>query len=106
MEINISDRENYTVIKFTKNSVLGTEGVVFQDSILDTLDKGVNSIVIDMSMVEYITSWGIGMLVHAFTTATNRNSQFSLSGVSGKVKEILSKVKLDTIFHISDLGDK
>ena len=106
MEINISDRENYTVIKFTKNSVLGTEGVVFQDSILDTLDKGVNSIVIDMSMVEYITSWGIGMLVHAFTTTTNRNSQFRLSGVSGKVHEILSKVKLDTIFHISDLGYK
>lgn len=103
MEINISDHENYTVIKFTKNSVLGTEGVVFQDSILDTLDKGVNSIVIDMSMVEYITSWGIGMLVHAFTTTTNRNSQFSLSGVSNKVHEILSKVKLDTIFRFSDL---
>ena len=106
MEINISDREDYTVIKFTKNHVLGTEGVVFQDSILNTLDKGVNSIVIDMSMVEYITSWGIGMLVHAFTTTTNRNSQFSLAGVSSKVHEILSKVKLDTIFHFSELGDK
>ena len=102
MEINISDREDFTVIKFNKKSVLGTEGVEFQDSILDTLDKGVNSIVIDMSMVEYITSWGIGMLVHAFTTTTNRNSQFTLSGVSKKVREILSKVKLDTIFHITD----
>ena len=102
MEINISDRKDYTVIKFNKHSVLGTEGVIFQDSILDTLDKGVNSIVIDMSMVEYITSWGIGMLVHAFTTTTNRNSQFTLSGVSKKVHEILSKVKLDTIFQISD----
>jgi len=104
MEINISDREDCTVIKFNKSSVLGTEGVAFQDSILNTLDKGVNSIVIDMSMVEYITSWGIGMLVHAFTTATNRNSQLSLSGVTKKVHEILSKVKLDTIFHISDLS--
>ena len=102
MEINITDREDCTVIKFNKSSVLGTEGVAFQDSILNTLDKGVNSIVIDMSMVEYITSWGIGMLVHAFTTATNRNSNFSLSGVSIKVREILSKVKLDTIFHITD----
>jgi anti-anti-sigma factor len=102
MEINISDREDCTVIKFDKNSVLGTEGVVFQDSILNTLDKGVNLIVIDMSMVEYITSWGIGMLVHAFTTTVNRNSQFTLSGVSTKVRDILSKVKLDTIFPITD----
>ena len=104
MEINVSDRPDCTIIKFNKNSVLGTEGVEFQDSILNTLDKGVNSIVIDMSMVDYITSWGIGMLVHAFTTTTNRNSKFSLSGVSQKVHEILSKVKLDTIFKISDLS--
>jgi len=102
MEINISDREDCTVIKFNKNSVLGTEGVVFQDSILNTLDKGVKSIIVDMTIVEYITSWGIGMLVHAFTTTTNRNSQFTLAGVSTKVREILSKVKLDTIFHITD----
>jgi len=104
MEININDREDCTIIKFNKNSVLGTEGVIFQDSILNSLDKGVKSIVIDMSMVEYITSWGIGMLVHAFTTTINRNSNFSLSGVSTKVREIFAKVKLDTIFHIADLS--
>lgn len=57
-----------------------------------------------MSMVEYIASWGIGMLVHAFTTTINRNSKFSLSGVTKKVHEILSKVKLDAIFPISELG--
>ncbi|MBK7631157.1 MAG: STAS domain-containing protein [Ignavibacteriales bacterium] len=104
MNLDVKDQKDFTVIKFNKNSVLGTEGAEFQNSILDTLDKGVNSIIIDMSMVEYITSWGIGMLVHAFTTATNRNSQLSLSGVTKKVHEILSKVKLDTIFHISDLS--
>lgn len=103
INMSMSDREGFTVIKFNQKSVLGTEAVEFQDSILNTLDKGVNSIVIDMSMVEYITSWGIGMLVHAFTTVTNRNSKFSLSGVTKKVHEILSKVKLDTIFQMSDL---
>jgi len=103
MEININDHLDCTIIKFNKNSVLGTEGAEFQSSILDTLDKGVNCVVIDMSMVEYITSWGIGMLVHAFTTTINRNSKFSLSGVTKKVHEIFSKVKLDAIFPISEL---
>lgn len=102
MEINISDREDYTIIKFNKNKLLGTEAVEFQDSVLDTLDKGVNSIVIDLSNVEYVTSWAIGMLVHAFTTSTNRSAQFSLVGVTQKVKEILSKVKLDKIFYIRE----
>ncbi len=102
MEVNISDCEDYTIIKFNKNKLLGTEAVEFQDSVLNTLDKGVNSIVIDLSNVEYVTSWAIGMLVHAFTTSTNRSAQFSLVGVTQKVKEILSKVKLDKIFSIRE----
>ena len=58
MEINISDLKDHTVIKFNKKSVTGTEGIEFQNSIINTLDKGVHSIVIDLSTVEYITSWG------------------------------------------------
>ena len=102
MEVNITDREDFTVIKFNKNKLLGTEAVEFQDSVLNTLDKGVNSIVIDLSTIEYVTSWAIGMLVHAYTTATNRKASFSFIGVTQKVKEILSKVKLDTIFPMRD----
>jgi len=100
MEININDLEDRTIIKFNKNKLLGTEAVEFQDSVLNTLDKGVNSIVVDLSTIEYVTSWAIGMLVHAYTTATNRKASFSFIGVTHKVREILSKVKLDTIFEI------
>lgn len=103
MEISINDQGNSTLIKFNKKQLLGTEGVEFQDSVLNTLDKGANSIVIDLSHVEYVTSWAIGMLVHAFTTTTNRNVKFELIGVTNKVKEILSKVKLDTIFPMRDI---
>lgn len=104
MEIDISEQKDFTVIKFNKHTLFGTEGVEFQNSLLTTLNKGVHSIVIDLSMVEYITSWGIGILVRAFTTALKRDSKFQLVGVSKQVREVLSKVKLDTIFHISDLS--
>ena len=102
MEININDREDCTIIKFNKHSIFGTEGVDFQKSVIQTLDKGVNSIVVDMSMVEFIASWGIGMLVHAFTTVTNRHAKFSLSGVNKNVLEILSKVRLNRIFEFRE----
>lgn len=102
MEININDLKDRTIIKFNKNKLLGTEAVEFQDSVLNTLDKGVNSIAIDLSTIEYVTSWAIGMLVHAYTTATNRKASFIIIGVTQKVREILSKVKLDTIFTIQD----
>jgi anti-anti-sigma factor len=102
MEFSINELSDYTIIKFKKHQLLGTEGVEFQNSILDLLNKQIKSIVIDLSSVDYITSWGIGMLIHAFTTSTNRNVQFSLTGVNKKVYEIFSKVKLDTVFHFRD----
>lgn len=102
MEININDREDCTIIKFNKHSIFGTEGVDFQKSVIKTLDKGVNSIVVDMSMVEFIASWGIGMLVHAFTTVTNRRAKFILAGVNQNVLEILSKVRLNRIFEFRE----
>lgn len=100
MDITVNDQQNFSVIKLNKKSVLGNEGAEFQNTLLNTLEKGVNEIVVDLSMVEYITSWGIGMLVHSFTTCTNRNISFSLTGVSDHVNSILSKVKLHKIFDI------
>lgn len=100
MEIEINDQPDFSVIKLNKHSILGNEGVEFQNSVLKTLDKGVKEILVDLSVVEYITSWGIGMLVHSFTTCTNRNAGFALTGVSDRVNSILSKVKLNTIFDI------
>lgn len=100
MEIEINERNDATIIKFNKDKLLGTEAAEFQNSVIEILEKGVKSIVIDLSSVIYLTSWAIGMLVHAFTTATNRNVKFSLTGVRDRVRDILSKVKLDKIFSI------
>lgn len=100
MEFNVIDNKDKTVIRFNKDKLLGTEGVEFQNSVLNTLDKGVQNIVVDLSTVEYVTSWAIGMLVHAFTTSINRHAKFSLTGVSDRVNEILSKVRLNTVFEI------
>ncbi len=102
MEITVNDQHNFSVIKLNKKSVLGDEAADFQNSVLNTLDRGFNEIQVDLSMVEYITSWGIGMLVHAFTTSTNRNANFVLTGVGKKVFDILSKVRLNTVFTIRE----
>ncbi len=100
MEITQIDKDDQTMIKINKDKILGTEGVEFQKAVLQSLDKGIKKFEVDVSSVNYITSWGIGMLVHAFTTITNREGLFSLTGVNDKVRFILSKVKMDKIMNI------
>ncbi len=100
MELTINQLEDKSVIVLKKKNILGTEGVDFQNKIIDLIENGNDSIEIDLSQVEYITSWGIGMLVHAHTTCVNRNVDFHLANVHDKIMSILKKVKLDCIFNI------
>jgi anti-anti-sigma factor len=57
---------------------------------------------VDLSKVDYITSYGIGMLIYAHTTCTKREINFYVVGVNEKVLEILKMVHLDKIFKIQD----
>jgi len=100
MDFKVNQLENKSVIVLEKKNILGTEGADFQNTILDLIEEGSKSIGIDLSQVEYITSWGIGMLVHAHTTCMNKEIDFHLSNVSEKIMSILKKVKLDCIFSI------
>jgi anti-anti-sigma factor len=93
-----------SVITINQDKLLGPEAGEIQSSVLDLIDKGTKRISIELSRVEYVTSWGIGILVHAFTTCTNREIDFTLIGVTDRVGEILNKVKLNKIFNIRKAG--
>ena len=100
MDIQIEQQQDKSVIVFDKNVIVGKEAAQIQNTVLDLIEKGEKTIVADLSKLDFITSWGIGTLIHALTTCTNRNVKFSLTGVNEKVHEILKKVKLDQIFTI------
>lgn len=100
MEVRAEHQDGKSVIIIDKDKLLGVEAAEIQDSILTAIDKGSKSIEIDLSTINYVTSWGIGILVHSFTTCTNREVQFALVGVSDKVLNTLTKVKLHTVFDI------
>jgi anti-sigma B factor antagonist len=100
MVIHTEQQHETSVIVMDKHQILGLEAAEIQNTLLDLISNGSNSVAIDLSSVDYITSWGIGILIHAFTTCTNRDVKFYLTGVNNKVLDILRKVKLDKIFDI------
>lgn len=48
--------------------------------------------------LNYNTGWGIGILIHGYTTSTNAGGSFKLACVPDNIKEIFSKIKVDKIF--------
>ncbi len=101
MDIRADHQGDKSVIYFDKNKVIGIEGEEFQDKVQESIDSGSKNIIVDLSKVEYIASWGIGILVHAYTTCTNKNVKFEIKNAGGNVMNVLHQIKLDKLFTIS-----
>ena len=103
MDFHIEQKQDKSVIIFDTTKILGTEAAGIQNAVLDLIEKENKNIVVDLSKVDYITSYGIGMLIYAHTTCTKREINFYVIGVNEKVLEILKLVHLDKIFNIQDV---
>jgi anti-sigma B factor antagonist len=98
MKVTTKDLDNAAVICLTGEMMLGYEAQDFHGAINDSLEKNKKKIVVDLSNLQFISSWGIGILIHGYTTVQNKTGTFVLAAVPEIVSESLKKTKLDTIF--------
>jgi anti-sigma B factor antagonist len=99
MEVKTNEAENGVVITLEGEMMLGYEANDFHEAIENALDRDKKKIVVDLSNVQFISSWGIGILMYGYTTATNKGGEFKLAAVSDKINDILIKTKLDKVFE-------
>ena len=100
MKISLQIADKYSIIKFDIDQVLGYEAQEFQDAILDSLEKNATVIIVDLSSVKFMSSWGIGMLIHGLATTTNRGGNFKIVGLADNIMQVFHKVKIDTVLDI------
>jgi len=100
MKISLTTADKYAIIKIEVDQVLGYEAQEFQDAILNSLEQNATIIIVDLSEVKFISSWGIGMLIHGLATTTNRGGSFKLVGLAENVMQVFQKVKIDTVLDI------
>jgi anti-sigma B factor antagonist len=98
MKVTTRETENAVIINLEGEMMLGYEANDFHEAIQLGIEKNKKNIVVDLSEVKFISSWGIGILIHGYTTTTNEGISFKLAAVPEKVKETFSKIKIDTIF--------
>ena len=102
MQVQMKEMDNAVVISLTGEMMLGYEAQDFQDAISGSLENNKKKIVVDLSNLEFISSWGIGILIHGYTTVINHQGSFTLAAVPDIVNDALQKTKLDTIFKKFD----
>lgn len=88
------------LIKLDGKITIGSGDTQLRDVILNCLKEGKNNILLDMANVTTIDSSGIGELVGAYTTVTNKQGKLKLLHLPPKVTDLLQVTQLITVFEV------
>jgi anti-sigma B factor antagonist len=100
--MNITQRQvgDVTILDVTGKITIGIGDVAVRDAVHVALGSGARSLLLNLKGVTTIDSAGVGELVSAFTTVTNRGGKLKLLDLPPKVNDILQITQLITVFEV------
>ncbi|HEV2852807.1 MAG TPA: STAS domain-containing protein [Thermoanaerobaculia bacterium] len=102
MNVNVRQSGDVTILDLKGRITIGSGDVALRNAIHEVMNKGAQKVLINMADVSTIDSSGIGELVSAYTTATNRGAKLKLANLPAKVTDILTITQLITVFDVYD----
>jgi anti-sigma B factor antagonist len=102
MKFNVRQSGDVTILDLGGKITIGSGEEALRNSMQEILNSGGKKVLINMSGVTMIDSSGIGELVSAYTTATNRGTKLKLASLPAKVSDILTITQLITVFDVYD----
>ncbi|HEY0512459.1 MAG TPA: STAS domain-containing protein [Thermoanaerobaculia bacterium] len=102
MNVNVRQRGDVTILDLKGKITIGAGDIQLRNAVQEAMNSGTKKILIDMKDVSTIDSSGIGELVSAYTTATNRGVKLKLFCLPTKVTDILTITQLITVFDVYD----
>ena len=106
MRINVENKSGVTVLSPKGKITIGVGDVALREAVGEALEAGARNIVIDLGGVTTMDSSGVGELVSAYTTVTNRGGKLKLANLPSKVADILQITQLITVFETFDSVDE
>lgn len=102
MNIEARHEQGVTILEPKGKITIGVGDVALREAVHEALEAGARKILIGLGGVSTIDSSGIGELVSAFTTVTNRGGKLKLFNLPAKVTDILQMTQLITVFEVFD----
>lgn len=100
LKISIRHVENVAVIDLHGRVTLGEAAGSLRDTIKDLSAKENKNILLNMENVSYIDSSGLGEIVGAFATVSNRGGRLKLLGLQQRINDLMQLTKLYSVFEI------
>ena len=102
MKIEVRNERGVTIISPKGKVTIGEGDVQLREAVHEALAAGARMILLDLGGVSTIDSSGIGEMVSAYTTVTNREGKLKIANLPSKVADILTMTQLITVFEVFD----
>lgn len=90
------------VIELVGKLMGGPDSDGFHSEVKDAVERGGQSVVVDLHGVEWLNSWGVGLLVSAYTTLKSSGGQLVLVGCAPKVMTVFKMTRFDSVFMFAE----
>jgi len=106
MKITKREREGVIILEVEGKVTIGKGDVVLRETVHAAIGDRSVKMLINLGQVSTIDSSGVGELVSAFTTVTNRGGKLKLVNLPPKVNDILQITQLITVFEVFESEDE
>ena len=106
MKIEARNQGGVTILAPKGKITIGVGDVALREAVHEALEAGARNILIDLSGVTTVDSSGVGEMVSAYTTVTNRGGKLKLAQLPSKVADILQITQLITVFETFETVDE
>ncbi|MCY3930961.1 MAG: STAS domain-containing protein [Acidobacteria bacterium] len=100
MKIDKRQRDGATILDLQGRITIGEGDVALREAVLAAVGEGATNILLNMGRVRSIDSSGVGELVAAYTTVTNRGGKLRLFSMPKRVLGVLEITQLITVLDI------
>ena len=105
MRVTTRTRGDVTIVDLNGKITIGAGDIALRNAVHQAIESGTTKVLINLHEVSTIDSSGVGELVSAYTTATNRGIRLKLVNLPDKVADILTVTQLITVFDVYDSED-
>lgn len=105
--MQLTEREDKGIaILQPKGKIMGgPDATVLREKIHDLVSDKKLRVVIDLAMVDWMNSNGLGILISGMTTLRDNEGDLKLANVTEKIQSLLTITKLITVFEAYDSVD-
>lgn len=99
MDLRSRSEDNLQVVSVLENRIDAAVAIEFKDAMRASTDGGSETVVLDLSEVQFIDSSGLGAIVAAMKHM-GQSRKLALAGLTPTVEKVFRLTRMDSVFSV------